>query len=156
LFNLMALRQIAPWVDREYGASRMFVIYTVGGSFGYLVSYLAGIPFTIGASAAICSLIGALLYFGRSRGGAYGTAVFREVSGWVVGLVLFGIMMPGINNWAHGGGIVGGIVLGMLLGYEERGTETSAHRLLALLCAIATVGVLCWAVYGSLVLWAGQ
>ncbi|RII28173.1 MAG: rhomboid family intramembrane serine protease [Geobacter sp.] len=146
LFNMLALRQIAPSVIQEYGTSRMFVIYTLGGVFGYIVSYLAGVPFTIGASAAICALIGALLYFGRSRGGVYGTAVYREVSGWVISLAIFGLIMPGINNWAHGGGIVGGVVLGMLMGYGERRPETSVHTALAMVCAVATILVLGWAV----------
>lgn len=152
-FNLMALRQIAPWVNHEYGPNRMFTIYTLGGVCGFLVSYLAGVPFTIGASAAICGLIGSLLYFGKSRGGAYGTAVYREVSGWVVGLVLFGLVMPGINNWGHGGGIIGGIILGKLLGYEERRGETVVHRFLALLCSVATAGVLGWAAVSAIALW---
>lgn len=152
IFNLMALRQIAPWVIQEYGISRMFVVYTLGGICGYVISYLAGIPFTIGASAAVCSLIGALLYYGRSRGGAYGSAVYREVSGWVISLVLFGLVMPGINNWAHGGGVVGGIVLGMLFGYEERRKDTPINHILASLCALATLLVLAWAVYGTLML----
>lgn len=155
IFNLMALRQIAPWVNHEYGASRMFVIYTLGGVCGYWVSYLAGVPFTIGASAAICSLIGALLYFGKSRGGTYGAAVYREVSGWVVGLVLFGLMMPGINNWAHGGGLVGGVLLGMLLGYEEKRPTSAVHRLLSQFCAVMTVAVLGWAVFSALATWFG-
>jgi len=153
LFNLMALRQIAPWVIQEYGTSRMFVIYTLGGMCGYVVSYLAGVPFTIGASAAICGLIGALLYFGRSRGGVYGSAVYREVGGWVIGLFIFGLLMPGINNWGHGGGIVGGMVVGMLLGYGERRPETAAHRVLALLCALLTAAVLVWAALGAFLLW---
>lgn len=152
IFNMMALKQIGPWVIQEYGISRMFIIYTSGGICGYVVSYLAGIPFTIGASAAVCSLIGALLYYGRSRGGTYGSAVYREVSGWVISLVLFGLIMPGINNWAHGGGIVGGIVVGMVLGYEEQRREKAGYRILALLCALATVAVLAWAVFGTLML----
>ena len=152
-FNLMALRQIAPWVNNEYGPNRMFTIYTLGGVCGFLVSYLARVPFTIGASAAVCGLIGSLLYFGKSRGGAYGTAVYREVSGWVVGLVLFGLVMPGINNWGHGGGIIGGIIMGKLLCYEERRGETAIHRFLALLCAVTTVGVLGWATVSAITLW---
>jgi rhomboid protease GluP len=147
IFNLMALRQIAPWVNQEYGPSRMFTIYTLGGVFAYLISYLAGVGFTIGASGAVCSLIGALLYYGRSRGGVYGATVFREVSGWVISLVLFGFIMPGINNWAHGGGILGGAILGMALGYEERNRENAFHRLMALVCAGATVGVLGWSAF---------
>ncbi|SNB46561.1 rhomboid family intramembrane serine protease [Geobacter sp. DSM 9736] len=149
-FNLAALRQIAPWVTQEYGPSRMFIIYTLGGVSGFLLSWLAGIPFTIGASAALCGLIGSLLYFGRSRGGAYGSAVYREVTGWVVGLVLFGLLIPNINNWAHGGGILGGMLLGKLLGYGERVPETSLHRLLAIVCLCATVAVLGWASVTSL------
>jgi len=152
IFNLMALRQIAPWVSHEYGTSRMFVIYTMGGVCGYYVSYLAGIPFTIGASAAVCALIGSLLYYGRSRGGTYGAMVFREVWGWTVGLLLFGFIVPGINNWAHGGGIAGGMLFGWLLGYSERRRETPLHRYLALACGVATIGVLAWATLGAAVI----
>lgn len=142
LFNMMALRQIGPWVAAEFGPSRMFIIYTLSGVSGYLASCLAGVPFTIGASASVCGLIGALFYFGRSRGGNYGAAVSREVSGWLISLLLFGFLIPGINNWGHGGGIVGGALLGKLLGYRERRPETTGHRLLALLCMLATVLIL--------------
>ncbi|ACM21899.1 rhomboid-related membrane protein [Geotalea daltonii FRC-32] len=155
-FNLMALRQISPWVIQEYGSSRMFIIYTLGGVCGFWVSYIVGVPFTIGASAAICGLIGALLYFGKSRGGTYGAAVYREVSGWVVGLVLFGLVMPGINNWGHGGGILGGIVLGKLLGYGERRRENSFHHLLALICAVTTIAVLGWAAFTAVMIKGGS
>ena len=150
IFNLMALRQIVPWVVNEYGGSRMFAIYTLGGIFGFWVSYLAGVPFTIGASAAICSLIGSLLYFGKSRGGAYGSSVYREVSGWVVSLFVFGLIFPGINNWGHGGGILGGIIFGMLLGYNEKRNESAFDHALALLCAVTTIAVLGWALFGAL------
>jgi rhomboid protease GluP len=150
LFNMMSLRQIAPLVANEYGTSRMFTIYTLGGVLGYLVSYLAGVPFTIGASAAVCSLIGALLYFGRSRGGVYGSSIYREVSGWVISLFIFGFIFPGINNWAHGGGLAGGIILGFLLGYEDRRKSSSFHDALAVICALVTVFVLVRALAGSL------
>jgi rhomboid protease GluP len=145
IFNLMALKQIAPWASSEYGSSRMFTIYTAGGVIGYIISYLAGVPFTIGASAAVCSLIGALLFYGKSRGGAYGSSVYREVSGWVVSLFVFGLIFPGINNWAHGGGIVGGIVIGALIGYNERRRENNFDHALALLCGLSTVVILGWA-----------
>jgi rhomboid protease GluP len=151
IFNLMALKQIAPQVAVEYGASRMLSIYTVGGVIGYMVSYLAGVPFTIGASAAVCSLIGALLYYGKSRGGAYGSSVYREVSGWVISLFIFGLIFPGINNWAHGGGILGGIVVGALLGYNERRRENYFDQALALLCGLVTVGALGWALMGAFI-----
>jgi len=64
-----------------------------------------------------------------------------------VGLFLFGLLFPGINNWAHGGGLAAGIGLGMLLGYQERRRETSLHHLLALACAGATIVALGWALF---------
>jgi rhomboid protease GluP len=149
IFNLMAFRRIAPWVSQEYGTGRMFTIYTIGGTVGYVVSYLAGIPFTIGASAAICALIGSLLYYGKSRGGTYGTLVYREVGGWIVTLILFGFFMPGINNWAHGGGIISGLLLGILLGYLEKRPETRLHNVLAIACGVATFVCLAWATVGA-------
>jgi len=146
VFNLMALKQIAPWVSNEYGPGRTFTIYTLGGVFGYVVSYLAGVPFTIGASASVCSLIGALFFYGKSRGGSYGSSVNREVSGWLISLFVFGLIFPGINNWGHGGGIVGGIIFGALLGYNERRRENNLDLALAVVCGVATVAVMGWAV----------
>jgi rhomboid protease GluP len=145
IFNMMALRQIGPWVSAEFGPGRMFIIYTASGVCGYLVSCFAGVGFTIGASASVCGLIGALYYFGKSRGGQYGSAVSREVSGWLISLMLFGLVMPGINNWGHGGGVVGGVALAWLLGYGERRRETLWHRMLALLCVLITVLILAMA-----------
>ena len=146
-FNMMALRQIGPWVSAEFGSNRMFVIYTLSGVCGYFASCVAGVSYTIGASASVCGLIGALFFFGKSRGGTYGAAVSREVSGWLISLFVFGMIMPGINNWGHGGGIVGGVALAKLLGYRERGAETGLHRLLAWLCLGATVVILAWGVF---------
>ena len=150
-FNMMALRQIGPWVSAEFGPNRTFIIYTLSGVCGYLASCLAGVPFTIGASASVCGLIGALFFFGKSRGGSYGAVVSREVSGWLISLVLFGLVMPGINNWGHGGGIVGGVLFGKFLGYRESGAEQAGHRWLALLCMLATVVILVWGAYQACV-----
>lgn len=145
VFNLMAFRQVAPLVSQEFGSNRMVIIYTVGGIGGFILSYLVGIRFTIGASAAICALVGSLLYYGKNRGGTHGTLVYREVGGWVIGLFLFGLIVPGINNWGHGGGLVSGLLLGILLGYNEKRRETTFHRFLALACGLATIGCLVWA-----------
>lgn len=146
LFNMLALWQIAPLIVREYNISRMFIVYTLGGVTGFAVSYLAGVEFTIGSSAAVCSLIGAALFFGKSRGGVYGQAVYRQVGGWVIGIFAFGILIPGINNWGHAGGILAGALLGALLGYRERRQEMGWHRLAAHVLAVLTLMVLCFAV----------
>ena len=147
LFNMLALRQIGPLVIREYGGSRMFVIYTLGGILGFVLSFLAGVRFTIGASAAVCALIGAILFYGKSRGGAYGEAIYSQIGGWAVGIFIFGFMVPGINNWGHGGGMAAGALLGYLLGYQERVRESLGHKMLAAGCLVLTGLVLAWAVF---------
>ena len=149
VFNMIALYQIGPLVLREYGANRLIGLYTLGGIFGFLVSYFAGVRLTLGASAAVCSLIGASLYYGKSRGGAYGQAIYKQISGWVLMLFIFGFLVPGINNWGHGGGIVGGIILGYFLGYHERTKENLFHKSLAGVCVVLTVAVLAWAILSS-------
>jgi len=146
LFNMIALRQIAPLVIREYGARRMVILYTLSGVIGFWVSYLAGVAFTIGASAAVCGLIGASLYYGKSRGGIYGQAIYKQIGAWALGLFIFGLLVPGINNWSHGGGIVAGAILGFLLGYQEKRKESLLHRILAGFCVGLTLLVLGWAV----------
>jgi len=150
-FNMMAFRQLATLVSREFGVYRMFILYTVGGVVGFLVSWLAGVPWTIGASAGVCGLLGALLYYGKSRGGVYGRALYKQLSVWVVVLFIFGFVVRGINNWGHGGGILAGMLLGLILGYQEKEKENIFHKSLAGACALVTVAVLGWAVFRSLI-----
>jgi len=151
-FNMIALKQLGPLVLQEYGNYRMFIIYTLSGVVGFFVSYLAGVTFTIGASAAVCGLIGAALYFGKSRGGVYGQTIYRQIGGWAITIFLFGFMVPSINNWAHGGGMLAGAALGFLLGYQERSREKHGHKIAALCCIIITALVLLWAILSSLYL----
>ncbi len=152
LFNMIAFSQLAPRVVREFGAHRTLAIYTIGGIAGYVVSYRAGVAFTIGASGAICALIGALLYYGKSRGGIYGQALFRHVGGWAVAILVFGLLVPGIDNWAHAGGFLAGLALAYLLQYLDRRLESRWDRLLGTACGIVTVAVLVWAAGTGLLL----
>ena len=75
LFNVMWIRQLAPAVADLYGAGRMVIIYTAAGVTGFAVSSLAGMylpalpiiggaMFSVGASAPIFGLLGALVYYG--------------------------------------------------------------------------------------------
>jgi rhomboid protease GluP len=142
LFNMMALMQLAPVTIQEYGAKRMFVIYTTGGVLGFFISYIAGVRLTIGASAAVCALIGALLYYGKSRSGSYGQEIYRQVFGWALGIFIFGYLVPGINNWGHGGGMLAGALLGFLLGYQDKKKENILHKMLASVCIFSTIAIL--------------
>jgi rhomboid protease GluP len=149
-FNMAALRQLGLLVAREYGVYRMFIIYTLGGIIGFFISYLAAVSWTIGASAAVCSLAGALLYYGKSRGGVYGRAIYKQIGVWVIVLFVFGLLVPMINNWGHGGGIAAGIGLGFFLGYQERKKENILHKLLAGGLAVLTLFILAWAVLSGI------
>ncbi len=150
LFNMLALRQLLPLAVNLFGSYRTILIYTLGGVIGFLISTLAGVYFTIGASAALCSLIGAILYYGKNRGGPYGNAVFGQIGGWAVSIGIFGFLFPGINNWGHGGGMAAGVLLALLLGYKEKKKETTAHKYLATACLLGTICTLLWAFFNGI------
>ena len=150
IFNMMALYQLGPFVLREFGLHRFVSIYILTGVVGFAVSVLAGVQFTIGASASICGLIGAIIYFGKSRGGSYGEAIFKQALGWVVGLVIFGFLFSGINNWAHGGGLLSGLLLSYSMGYNDQKTESAWSKMLAYASILVTAGILVWAVVSSI------
>jgi rhomboid protease GluP len=95
------------------------------------VSNLAGVGFSVGASGAVFGLLGALVYYGRDRGGGFGVAVLRQYGQWALLLFVLGFVMPGVNNLAHLGGFVGGYLAGLMLGHGERTPERGGHGLLA-------------------------
>jgi len=148
-FNMMALYQLGPFVLHVFGFHRFFSIYILTGIAGFAVSLIFGVNFTIGASASICGLIGAIVYYGKKRDGEFGQAIYKQALGWIIGLIIFGLIFKGINNWAHGGGVISGILLAMLMGYNEKRDETAKQKLLAYVCILVTLGVLIWALLSS-------
>jgi len=155
IFNMLAFYQLGPFILREYGFHRFFNLYLITGMVGFAASVLAGVSFTIGASASVCGLIGAIIYYGKSRGGHYGEAIFKQAMGWVAGLILFGMFFSGINNWAHGGGLLSGIFLAWLMGYNDQKPEVAAIKLLAYALILITAAILIWsAVYSLLYVYA--
>ena len=131
LFNVLWIRQLGPAVEQVYGPARLVVIFTVSGVLGFLVSNTLGIPFTVGASGSIFGLLGALVAYGRRRGGAFGAMVLRQYGQWALVLFILGFFMSGVNNFAHGGGFVGGFIAGLVLSFSDRREESLGERLLA-------------------------
>ena len=138
LFNVLWIRQLGPAVQELYGPARLVVIFTVGGVAGFALSNLVGIPFTIGASGAIFGLLGAMVAYGRKRGGAFGGLMLRQYGQWALVLFILGFFMAGVNNVAHAGGFLGGLLAGLVLSPAEYRTETHVERVLAALLVLAT------------------
>jgi rhomboid protease GluP len=148
LFNMMWVRQLGPATADIYGAARMVIIYTIAGICGFLLSsvayvalpplpFLSGAGFTVGASAAIFGLLGALVHYGRRSGSSW---VRREAFGYAVALFVFGLVMPGVDNFAHAGGFAGGYLAALWL--DPLRPERVEHLLLALGClglAVASI-----------------
>lgn len=144
IFNMTALWQIGHLIITIYGMHRMFIIYTLSGIAGFYLSWFTGVPVTIGASAAICGLLGAAFYFGRSQGGSAGKVVSKMASGWIFSLLIFGFAIPNINNWGHGGGFAAGMFLGWILGYNERTKEKIFHTILSFGFMATTLVMIGW------------
>lgn len=141
-----------PLVVKEFGVCRMFSIYTLTAMAGFLLSYAGNVYLTIGASSGLCGLIGAALYYGKSRGGQWGQLVYKQTSGWVFSLVVIGFLMPNINNWSHGGGLISGIFFGWLFSYTERRKESFFDLILALFFAVITLFLLARSVVTGFIL----
>jgi rhomboid protease GluP len=139
LFNVLWIRQLGPAVEEIYGPARFFMIFTVSGVAGFVVSNALGIPFTVGASGAIFGLLGAMVAFGRKRGGVFGSLVLRQYGQWALLLFVLGFFMSGVNNIAHAGGFVGGLGTGLVLSLAEHRSETAFDQLLAAALAVLTV-----------------
>ena len=131
LFNVLWVNQLAPAVADLYGRSRLILIFTAAGALGFVVSNGVGVPFTIGASGAIFGLLGAMVCYGKSRGGTFGVAILRQYGQWALVLFVLGFLMAGVNNFAHAGGFAGGYLAAMALGPSDRHPERGVHHLAA-------------------------
>ena len=144
-FNMMWVRDLGPSVADIYGAPRMIVIYTLSSAAGFLLSStmglwsipLFGADFTVGASAPIFGLLGALMYYGR-RGGS--SMIHAQAKSYAVALFVFGLIFPGIDNAAHLGGFIGGYLAGMWL--DPLKPERVNHMVAALVCLVATAAAI--------------
>jgi rhomboid protease GluP len=145
LFNMMALRQLAPSTADLYGPGRMVIIYVAASVVGFTLSsvagqyfprlpFLGGGQFTVGASASIAGLIGAILAYGHRSGS--GQARSYAMS-YVVMLVLTGFFFPAIDNYAHIGGFAGGYYTARLL--DPLKPERIDHLAIAVVCLAVSI-----------------
>jgi rhomboid protease GluP len=145
LFNMMWVRQLAPACEELFGTGRTVIIYTVGSVVGFAMSslmglLLGGVPLlggsmlTLGASAPIFGLLGAMVHYGRQRSSSL---VKTQAAGYAMTLFLFGILMPGVDNWAHAGGFAGGYLASFVL--NPMRPERGNHLVMAFGSLVATL-----------------
>ena len=146
-FNMSVLRQMGPAVSEMYGPGRMAIIFIVGSVLGFTLSavmgeYFGSLPWplapgqqTVGASAGIAALIGAVFYYGR-RGGS--SMARSYASSYIVMLVILGFF-PIVDNYAHAGGFGGGYLVSRLLDplKPERVDHIAIALVLFALCLVA-------------------
>lgn len=119
--NMWALWDGGRFVERLYGHARFLAIYVAGGMAGNLVSLLAHGDRAVsgGASGAIFSAYGALLvWLWRERRQIHPVEfrwLFGGAAAFAGATIAMGLMIPGIDNAAHLGGLVCGALAGRAL-----------------------------------------
>ncbi len=109
-FNMYALYILGPGLERHFGHGRFLALYLLSGFSGNVISFIFSPEYSLGSSTAIFGLIGAqgvFLYrhrelFGRSAQRALVNIISVAVINLIIGL------SPGIDNWGHVGGLIGG------------------------------------------------
>ena len=145
LFNMMSLRQLGPATADIFGPGRTVIIYTAGSIAGFALSsfagaylpgflFLRGGQFTVGASASIAGLLGAILAYGHRSGSSMARS-YATQSGLM--LLFMGFMMPGIDNYAHLGGFGGGYLAARML--DPLRPERGDHLVMALVCLALSI-----------------
>jgi len=144
LMNSWSFMSLGPLVEEVFGASRMLVIYFCSTVSGYYLSYMMSNSVSIGASAAIFGLIGAMIAISIKEPARFGH-MRRTFVGWALfGVIyifgnLFGMR---IDNYAHFGGLAGGFAIAYLAGtprivasWSEKLWQISAGACIAITAA---------------------
>lgn len=152
LFNMLWVRQLGPATADVYGAGRMVIIYTLSSITGFALStalymlpihvpFFGGAGLTVGASAPIFGLLGALVYYGRRTGASHiGQAGLQYAL--IAGVM--GFILPGVDNSAHLGGFIGGYLASMIL--DPLKSERIDHLAIAVGCLVVTLLAVIWSV----------
>ena len=121
LFNCYSLYVIGSQIESYLGKIKYIIIYLFAGLTGSLLSItMSGGVGSVGASGAIFGLLGALLYFGYYYRVFLGNVLKSQIVPLIALNLIYGFFTPGVDNFAHIGGLVGGIVITMALGVKDK------------------------------------
>lgn len=141
-FNIYALYIFGQLTERILGTGRFIVLYIVSGAVGYIASLLvAPGQLAVGASAAIFGLMGYTLHFRLRRLPLRWSEIDAAFLQIFVLNALAAVLVPNIDQWAHLGGLIGGILCGSLLGLDpapryQRTVRPRETAMAAILCAL--------------------
>jgi membrane associated rhomboid family serine protease len=117
-FNMYALYNVGPQIERPLGYSRFLMIYFFSGAAGVFASFLFTPTPSLGASGAIFGLIGALAVFLFRNSRLFGLAGRNMLYNVIFIIVInlgISVATPGIDLWGHVGGLVTGSALAWTL-----------------------------------------
>ena len=118
LFNMYALYRIGPMLELKYGTTRFLMLYFIAALWGNTFSFLFSSSASVGASTAIFGLIAAQGIFIYQNRTLLGPAARPMLSNVVV-IIALNLMLglsPGIDNWGHIGGLLGGSIFAWFAG----------------------------------------
>ena len=121
--NCYALNILGSQIENFLGRFKYIIVYILSGLIAGLFSMtFGGNIASIGASGAIFGLMGALLYFGYHYRVYLGNVVKSQILPLIGLNLLLGILIPGVDNFAHIGGLIGGCMFTMALGVKDKST----------------------------------
>jgi rhomboid protease GluP len=124
LCNMYSLYIIGSQVENFYGKAKYIVIYLFSAFTGSLLSLLFVDTISAGASGAIFGLLGSILYFGYHYRVYLGTVIKSQIIPIIFLNLLIGYLTPGINNFAHVGGLIGGILISKAVGVKYKSSKS--------------------------------
>lgn len=122
LVNMYSLYIIGTQIESFLGKKKYILIYLMSAVFASLLSITLGdlTSISIGASGAIFGLLGSLLYFGYHYRVYLGNVIKSQIIPIIVLNLIIGFSIQGIDNFAHIGGLVGGVLVTKALGVDEK------------------------------------
>jgi len=111
-FNMYALFILGPGLERYFGHGRFLVLYFLAGFAGNVLSFMFSAAPSLGSSTAIFGLLGAQGVFVYRNREVFGGLARRALTNviWIAAVNLIIGMTPGIDNWGHMGGLIGGTI----------------------------------------------
>lgn len=123
LFNCYALWIIGSQIESFMGKWKYLIIYLFSGLMGSLFSITFSNYASIGASGAIFGLLGSMLYFGYHYRVYLGNVIRSQIIPLIILNLAFGFMLSGVDNFAHIGGLLGGVLITIALGVKYKSTS---------------------------------